>query len=163
MRVLIPGLLLYGLSLSAGAITLTVSDANIPSTALGTLDSAGDYFPSSVESLSQVAAAAIGSAPTTPAVSNSECGATDPAWKLQAQLSTSVAGLTLRVRRTSNGTGGTVYGGESYITLSALPTTLFCGNSDVADIGLQFQIDAVDVGDGHGTRQWQVDYTVETL
>lgn len=163
MRAFFPGLILYGLSLSANAITLIVSDANIPSSALGTLDIAGNYFPNSVESTSQIAVASIGSAPTTPIVSNSECGATDPAWKLHAQISTNVTGLTLRVRRTNNGTGGTVYGGESYITLSALPTTLFCGNSDVADIGLQFQIDAVDVGDGHGTRNWQVDYTVETL
>lgn len=163
MRAFFPGLILYGLSLSASAITLTVSDANIPSSTLGTLDIAGDYFPNSVESASPAANATIGSAPTTPAVSNSECGATDPAWKLHAQLSTSVAGLTLRIRRISNGTGGTVYGGESYVTLSALPTTLFCGNSDVADIGLQFQVDAVDVGDGHGSRNWQVDYTVETL
>lgn len=162
MRLLLSSLLCF-VSMPAGAITLTVTDATIPSSVLGTLDQAGEYFGSSTESNSTAASVSVGSAPNTPAVSNSECGATDPAWKLVAQVNTDVSGLTLRVKRTSNGTGGTVYGGESYTTLSAFPTTLFCGNSDVSDINLQFQVDALDTGDGYGTKTWQIDYSVETL
>ncbi|MGB0848101.1 MAG: hypothetical protein ACPGSM_15350 [Thiolinea sp.] len=151
------------LSTPVFAITLTVTDANIPSTALGTLNTAGEYFSSSAESSSSSSTASIGSAPAVPVVSNSECGATDPAWKLTANLNTSVPGLTIRVRRTDNGTGGTLYSGLSYITLSPVTTTLFCGSGDVSDIDLQFQIDSLDVGDGYGTKNWIVDYTVETL
>lgn len=145
------------------AITLSVTDSHIPSSAFGTLDTAGDYFASSLESSATAATASIGDAPLLPLIPNLECGGLNPAWKLSANLNTAVSGLTLRVKRTNNGSGGLLYGGTSYITLDTFTNTLFCGSGNVSNIDLQFQVDGIDINDGYGLKTWDINYTVETL
>ena len=164
-RWLLPSVIVTGLCLTspANALNISVGDWDYPSSAFNAITGAGDYYDSVINSSSTAAALSVGSAPSSPVVSNSECGATDPAWRVTAYLSSIVTGLTIRIKRTGNGVGGAVYGGESYSTLSTTPITLFCGNGDVSDINLQFQVDGLDVMDGYGLKTWNANYTVETL
>ncbi len=147
----------------ANAITLSTTDWNYPSHAFNSVSQAGTYFPSSLESDTHAANITISSAPTSATTSNSECGASDPAWKLRAKLISAPSGLTIKVKRTDSGIGGALHSGISYSTLSALPTTLFCGWGNVSDISLQYQVISLGVEDGYGLKTWNVSFTVETL
>jgi hypothetical protein len=74
-----------------------------------------------------------------------------------------VNGLTIQVRRVNNGSGGTVTGGDNYLTLSTVSQTFFCGSGDMSSIGLQFQVIDFGIDDGNGTDTWNILYKVETL
>jgi hypothetical protein len=53
--------------------------------------------------------------------------------------------LALSVRRTSEGTGGSVSGGGSYQTISDVNTTFFSGAGDVADIAVQLRLSGISL------------------
>ncbi len=149
------------LSLPVFAISISTTDFDYPT--LSTLTTAGEYYDTSFESSSSAATLSISAAPGTPSADNSECGATNPAWKISAWLSTSVTGLTIQVKRVGNGSGGSLTGGDTYLTLNTAAQTFFCGSGDISSIGLQFQVTDFSEADGNGTDTWAIRYTVETL
>jgi hypothetical protein len=155
--------LLYGLSIQASAITITATHWDYPESSFSVLSQAGDYYDSSFESTASAAFVSVGAAPTSAVNNNTHCGATNPAWKVTARLSTTVIGLQIRVKRVTNGSGGSLLSGENYLTLNTVAQTFFCGSGDIASIGLQFQINNLGVEDSYGTNTWQILYSVETL
>lgn len=157
------GMVASVLSTSVDAISINSTDWDYPSVSFTPVIQAGAYFSASFESTSSAATLSVTSAPNTAVTSNSECGETDPAWKVSAELINAPSGLTIKVKRTNSGVGGTLAGGASYNTLSAVPSTLWCGWGDVSNISLQYQVDSLGVEDGYGLKTWNVRYTVETL
>lgn len=145
------------------AINLSMTDWHYLENDFQSLTVAGDYYDTSFESQPSVATMSVGAAPGTPISNNTECGGTNPAWKVSVWLSTSVDDLNIQIKRVNNGSGGSVVGGESYITLNAAAQTFFCGSGDINNIGLQFMISDLGVADGNGTDIWKIRYRVETL
>jgi hypothetical protein len=156
-------LILPLLSLPVAALSITTTNWDYPASSFPALSQAGNYYNSSFESIASAAFISVGAAPTAPATNNTNCGATNPAWKVTARLSTAVTGLQIRVKRVTNGSGGSLVSGENYITLNSVAQTFFCGSGDIASIGLQFQINHLGVEDSYGTNTWQILYSVETL
>jgi len=156
-------ILIFFLVLSSQVFAISISTTKFDYPALNALTTAGEYYDTSFESTSSAATLSISSAPIMQSADNTECGATNPAWKISASLNTSVNGLTIQVRRVNNGSGGTVTGGDNYLTLSTASQTFFCGSGDISSIGLQFQVVDFSVDDGHGTDTWNILYKVETL
>lgn len=62
--------------------------------------------------------------------------------------------------RTSNGSGGSVYGGTSYIQITDSDQTFFSGTDDVSDIGIQYKIEGISIEINPNIYTTTIIYTV---
>lgn len=70
------------------------------------------------------------------------------------------AGLTLSVRRTGSGTGGSVSGGLTYLEILGTDQTLFSGSGDVAGVPFQFRLSGMSIQVPAGTYSTAIWFTV---
>jgi hypothetical protein len=98
------------------------------------------------------------------AVSLTISGTTGPSdsWRIDVKRvdATWHPNLALSVRRTSDGTGGSVSGGASYQAVSDVNTAFFSGAGDVAGIALQLKLSGVSLQVPAKTYTATVYYTV---
>jgi len=72
------------------------------------------------------------------------------------------AGVSIAVRRTSDGTGaGTISGGTGYLTVTETEQTLFSGSDDRNGIQLQLRTESLSIGDAPGSYGATLTYRVE--
>lgn len=146
------------------ALGISVDDWNYSSSSFTPVTTAGNYYPSIIESAGNAAVMNLSGAPSTPVNANPCDPSSNPAWRINAELqSTPASAISVEIRRTNGGTGGTLNGGESYILLNSSIQPLFTGCGNVTGINLQFKIDNLDTADGNGNKLWHVKYTLETL
>jgi len=83
-------------------------------------------------------------------------------WRVDVHKSDVVwnSDITVYAHRTSNGTGGSVSGGTSYLQITVSDQTFFTGTDDVADIGLQYKIDGISIDINPNTYTTTIVYTV---
>ncbi|WP_233490323.1 hypothetical protein [Thiocapsa marina] len=84
-------------------------------------------------------------------------------WTVGVQRSGSSlpSGVTLAVRRTSDGSGGgSITGGQSYLTVGSLEQAIFYGSGDRSGIRLQLRLDGVSVGNGPGAYDTTLIYRI---
>jgi len=70
------------------------------------------------------------------------------------------ANIAVYTKRTSNGSGGSVSGGTSYVQITDSDQIFFSGTDDVTDIGLQYKIDGVSIDINPDTYSTTIVYTV---
>jgi hypothetical protein len=72
------------------------------------------------------------------------------------------AGVSIAVRRTSDGTGaGTLSGGTGYLTVTGTEQTLFSGSDDRSGIQLQLRTESLSIGDAPGSYGATLTYRIE--
>ena len=72
------------------------------------------------------------------------------------------AGVSLAVKRTSDGTGsGTISGGTTYLTLTGTEQTLFTGSDDRSSIQLQLKTQSLSVSDAPDSYSTTLSYRIE--
>lgn len=151
------GLLLAGISLPAAAVSVSASTDWSNCQASDSITDAGDYYTGSLESGSALLSC------TDAYLTISGTATSTTAWTLSARLVSSATGLGLELKRTGNGTGSSApSGGTDYTTLSTAYETLFTGQGNVSSIPLQFRVNNLDVSDGNGTKNIQIQYQITT-
>jgi hypothetical protein len=68
--------------------------------------------------------------------------------------------LSVYARRTSDGFGGSVSGGESYQIITNSDQSLFTGTDDITDIGMQYKINGVSININPNNYATTIIYTV---
>ena len=72
------------------------------------------------------------------------------------------AGVSLAVKRSSDGTGaGTISGGTTYLTLTGTEQTLFTGSDDRSSIQLQLKTQSLSVNDAPDNYSATLSYRIE--
>lgn len=70
-------------------------------------------------------------------------------------------GVTLAVRRTSDGSGeGSIAGGQVYLTVGSGEQSLFYGSGDRSGVGLQLRLEGVSVENGPGAYDTTLTYRI---
>lgn len=121
---------------------------------------AGSYYLLEAESTILGAITIGNSTPSTSSIT--ECGANSPDWRVKAYLKRNL-NTNIYVKRVDSGNSNMIYGGDSYLPLSEMPVTFFCGDGDVTNVAIQYKLSPLDIRDGHGDVTWQVNYIVEEL
>lgn len=144
---ILPGMVLAALTLPVEAISITADDWS--HTLADNITNAGEYYADSTS--------------TSTTVNIGGTTNTSQAWTLAARLSSPMPGLTIAVKRTGTGTGDSIpAGGDSNITLTTAYQNLFTGTGNISGIPLAFLISGLDVTDGYGTKNIQIEYQVTT-
>ncbi len=72
------------------------------------------------------------------------------------------SGVTLAARRTTDGSGaGSISGGASYQTISALDQALFSGSGDRSGIGIQLKLEGLSVQHAPAFYETTVTYSIQ--
>ncbi|MGB5597568.1 MAG: hypothetical protein WBM66_02540 [Thiothrix litoralis] len=144
--------LLLGVALAVSALpanAISVAASNWSHTLADNITNAGDYYPDSTN--------------TSTTVNISSTSSSSQAWTLAIHLTSAVPGLTVAVRRTGTGAGDSIpAGGDALKTVTTAYQDLFTGTGNVNNIPLEFVISGLDVTDGNGTKDIQIEYQVTT-
>jgi hypothetical protein len=71
--------------------------------------------------------------------------------------------ITISVKRTSDGTGGAIAGGTSYLEIVDSAQQFFTGIEDITGIDLQYKVDNISIGIDPGNYNTVIVYTVVDL
>lgn len=159
----IPLLLLWAVCVgTAQAITISVAPTNaIEHTLPDNIANAGDYYADTHTITTQSSISVQGVALT--GVSG---------WKLYAKLEPAPTDtdITVKVRRTGSGSGGSISGGESFTNLGTSETLIctYTGIGDITGIPFEYQVSGVGVSGNlirveRGSHSWRVKYRVEEI
>lgn len=73
------------------------------------------------------------------------------------------ASITLYVKRTSDGVGGSVSGGTTYMEITDVDQQLCTGTDDVTGIDLQYKVDDISISIDPGNYDTSIVYTIVDL